>query len=136
LREEQLEVLLDQLSALLVSYPELSQPSLLNVADLSQLYQALDWLQPPQNADIQQGKAWLNLKEKLGSLGLQPACSTNPHPGAQFVCSALTQLSLRFKARPAISGYRTAAVLESIGSGAPIVVAFESNICLKNKRSK
>ena len=129
LREAQLELLLDQLFAV-------SGPSLLKDVDLRQLYQALDWLQPPQNATIQQGKAWLKLKGKLVSLGSRPACTTNPHPGAQLICSALTQLSLRFNATPAISGYRTAAVLESMGSGAAIAVAFESKTCLKNKPSR
>ncbi len=132
LREAQLELLLDELSALLVNHRELSQSSLL--IQLTQLYQALDWLQPPQNADTQQAKAWLNLKGKLSSLGPRPAAE--PHPEAQLVCSALTQLSLRFKATPAISGYRTAAVLEPIGSGAPIVVSFESNHHLINKESR
>ncbi|KAL0025376.1 hypothetical protein WJX79_002212 [Trebouxia sp. C0005] len=95
-----------------------------------------EWLQPPQNASIQQGKAWLKLKGKLDTLGSRPACSTDPHPGAQLICSALTQLSVHFNATPAISGYRTAAVLESTGSGAAIVVAFESKTCLKNKPSR
>jgi len=62
----------------------------------------------------------------MGRLAARPACA-EPHPGAQLVCSALTQLSLRFKATPAISGYRTAAVLAPIGSGPPIVVSFESS---------
>ncbi|DBA77140.1 TPA: hypothetical protein ACH3X1_009716 [Trebouxia sp. C0004] len=90
-----LELLPDHRLAVLVGYPELSQPSLLNDAELNQLYQALDWLQLPQNADTQQGKAWLNLKEKLGRLGARPACATEQNPGAQLVCSALTHLSLR-----------------------------------------
>ncbi|DBA80126.1 TPA: hypothetical protein ACH3X2_007606 [Trebouxia sp. C0005] len=67
LREEQLELLLDQLFALSVSRRELSGPSLLQDVDLRQLYPALEWLQPPQNATIQQGKAWLKLKGKLNS---------------------------------------------------------------------
>ena len=136
LRVAQLERLLDQLATLLDDYRELSQPSLLNVADLKQLYQALDWLQPPENADIQQGKAWQSLKEKLGALGPQPACNTEPHPRAQLVCSALTQLGVRFKATPVISGYRTAAVLEPIGSAPLIVVSFELKLCLNNQPSR
>ncbi|KAL0050777.1 hypothetical protein WJX82_007061 [Trebouxia sp. C0006] len=59
-----------------------------------------------------------------------------PHPRAQLVRLALTQLSLRFKATPAISGYRTAAVLEPTGDEAPIVVSLESKIYLNNKRSR
>ena len=136
LRPAQLELLLDQLFALSVSCRELSGPSLLKDVGLKQLYQALEWLQPPQSASIQQEEAWLKLKGKLGRLGSRPACITDPHPGTQLVCSALTQLSLRFNATPTISGYRTAAVLESIGSGAAIVVAFESKTCLKNKQSR
>ena len=127
----QLERLLDQLATLLDDYRELSQPSLLNVADLKQLYQALEWLQPPE-----QGKAWQSLKEKLGALGPQPACNTEPHPRAQLVCSALTQLGVRFKATPVISGYRTAAVLQPIGSAPLIVVSFELKLCLNNQPSR
>ncbi|KAL0043079.1 hypothetical protein WJX79_008476 [Trebouxia sp. C0005] len=54
----------------------------------------------------------------------------------QLVCSALTQLSLRVNCTPAISDYRIAAILEPAGSGAAIVVAFESSKCLMNKRSR
>jgi len=135
LQEAQLELLLDQLFALLVSRHELSEPSLLNAAGLTQLYQALDWLQPNQNANVQQGTAWLNLKEKLDSLGPRPDLA-QPHPEAQLICLALTQLSLRFKTTPAISGYRTAAVLEPTGNEAPIVVSLESNIYLNNNQSR
>ena len=134
MREAQFELLLDQLFALLVRYPELSQPSRLKDAELSQLYQALDWLQLPQNADTLEGNAWLKLKGKLGSLGPRPA--PEPHSAAQLICSALTQLSLQFKAVPAISGYRTAAVLEPTGNEAPIVVTLESNIRLINNLSR
>ena len=136
LRQAQLELLLDKICALSVRHREQSGPSLLNEADLRQLYQALDWLPPPQNARTQQqGKAWLNLKGRLGSLGTRPD-PAEPHPRAQLVCLALTQLSLRFKATPAISGYRTAAVLEPTGDEAPVVVSLESKIYLNNKRSR
>ena len=136
LRVAQLDLLLDQLAALSIDHRELSQTSLLNVIDLHQLYLALDWLQPPENADIQQGKAWQSLKEKLGNLGPQPACNTEPHPRAQLVCSALTQLGVRFKAIPVISGYRTAAVLEPIGSAPLIVISFDLKLCLNNQPSR
>ena len=136
LRQAQFGLVLDQLSALLVNYREPSHSSLLELVALTQLYQALDWLQPPQTADTQQGKTWLNLRKKLGSLGLRPACAAKPHPAAQLVCSALRHMSLRFKAMPAISGYRTAAVLEPIGSETPIVVSFVSNHRLINKESR
>ncbi|KAA6421635.1 MAG: hypothetical protein FRX49_08578 [Trebouxia sp. A1-2] len=103
---------------------------------MSMLYQALDWLRLPPSTATQQGKAWLNLEGKLGRLGARPAYDIYPHPGAQLVCSALTQLSLRVNCTPAISDYRIAAILEPAGSGAAIVVAFESSKCLMNKRSR
>jgi len=55
LRQAQFTLLLDQLSALSGNDHELSQ-SLLKVAELTQLYQALSWLQPPPSTDFQQGK--------------------------------------------------------------------------------
>lgn len=134
LRGAQFELLLDQLVALLVRYPELSPPSQLKDPELGQLHQALDWLQLPQNADTLERNAWLKVKEKLGSLGPQPA--PEAHPGAQLFCSSLTQLSLRFKAMPAISGYRTVAVLEPTGNEAPIVITLESNMRLMNNQSR
>jgi len=130
LRQAQFTLMLDQMFALSVNHQELSEPH------LRQLYQALDWLQPPSSTGTLQGDAWLNLKDKMGRLGARPACDIQPNFGAPLVCSALAQLSLRFKATPVISGYRTAALLEPIGSGAAIVVAFESSICLKNKPSR
>ncbi len=136
LREAQLELVLDQLSVLSVNYREPSLSSLLEPVALTQLYQALDWLQPPRTANTPQGKTWLKLKKKLGRLGPRPACAVKPHPAAQLVCSALRQMSLRFEAMPAISGYRTAAVLEPIGSRDPIVVSFVSNHRLNNKQSR
>ncbi|DBA85642.1 TPA: hypothetical protein ACH3X1_005217 [Trebouxia sp. C0004] len=126
--QAQFTLMLDQFFALSINHHKVSQPH------LRQLYQALDWLQPPPSTALQQKKAWLNLESKMGRLGARPAC--DPHPGAQLVCSALTQLSLRVQSTPVISGYRTAALLEPIGSAAAIVVAFESNICLMNKRSR
>ena len=122
--------MLDQMLALSVNHQELSE------LQLRQLYQALDWLKPLSSAGTLQGDAWLNLKDKLGRLGARPACDTQPSFGAQLVCAALTQLSLRYKATPVIGGYRPAALLVPIDGGAAIVVAFESNICLKNKPSR
>ena len=122
--------MLNQMLALSVNHQELSE------LQLRQLYQALDWLKPLSSAGTLQGDAWLNLKDKLGRLGARPACDTQPSFGAQLVCAALTQLSLRFKATPVIDGYRPAALLEPIGGGAAIVVAFESTICLKNRPSR
>ena len=128
--QAQFSLMLDQMFALSVDHHEVSQ------LQLRQLYQALDWLRLPPSTATQQGKAWLNLEGKLGRLGARPAYDIYPHPGAQLVCSALTQLSLRVNCTPAISDYRIAAILEPAGSGAAIVVAFESSKCLMNKRSR
>ncbi len=68
LRQTQFELLLDQLCDLIVSHPQLSQSSRLQDAELSQLYQALDWLQPPQKADTLEWNAWLKLRGS-GQLG-------------------------------------------------------------------
>jgi len=56
LREAQFGFVLDQLSALLVNYRDPSQSSLLELVALTQLYQALDWLQPPQTADTSKAR--------------------------------------------------------------------------------
>ena len=127
--QAQFTLMLDQMLALSVNHQELPE------MQMRQLYQALDWLEPPSSTCMLQGDAWLNLKDKLGRLGARPA-DVHPNFGAQLICSALTQLTLRYKATPVIRGYRTAALLEAIGGRAAIVVAFESNICLKNKASR
>ena len=56
LGEAQFELVLDQLSVLSVNYREPSLSSLLEPIALSQLYQALDWLQPPQTADTSKAR--------------------------------------------------------------------------------
>ena len=61
--------MLHQLFALLVNNRDPSRSLLLEPVVLTQLYQALDWLQPFQTADTQQGKIWLNLKKRMGQFG-------------------------------------------------------------------
>ena len=56
LGEAQFELMLDQLPVLSVNYREPSLSSLLEPIALSQLYQALDWLQPPQTADTSKAR--------------------------------------------------------------------------------
>ncbi|KAL0025896.1 hypothetical protein WJX77_000139 [Trebouxia sp. C0004] len=90
-----LDALCKQFNVLIKSRGKLQSFQRLRMLQSRYGHWALDWLQLPQNADTQQGKAWLNLKEKLGRLGARPACATEQNPGAQLVCSALTHLSLR-----------------------------------------
>ncbi len=88
LRQAQFMLLLDQMFALSGSPGEMSTPPLLTAAQLTQLYQAQDWLQPHPTAPAQQ----------LHRLGPRPAPDKPPFFGIHKLCAALNQLQLSFKA--------------------------------------
>ena len=104
-------------------------------SDLTQLYHALDWLQPLPGAPALQQQAWSQLEEKLSSLGGRPSTS-EPHPGTALVCAALPSLNLRFKARLSVGSYSVAAILVSDGSGVPMVLSLQRDSHLRNQPSR
>jgi len=97
LRQEQFTSMLDQMFALPGS-GEMSAPPLLTIAELTQLYQALDWLQPSPTAPAQQQSAWSSLQGKLHRVGPRPAPETPPFYSIRKLCAALNQLQLSYTA--------------------------------------
>jgi len=113
LRRTQLTLMLDQLLALSGKPSEMSTPPQLTSAELTQLYQALDWLQPHPAAPAQQQSAWSSLQGKLHRMGPRPAPDKPPFLGNRKLCAALEQLQLSFRARVLIQSYWVDAVLQS-----------------------
>ncbi|DBA85715.1 TPA: hypothetical protein ACH3X1_005286 [Trebouxia sp. C0004] len=122
LRQTQLALMLDQLAALSINHHELSQSSPLKVAELGQLYQALDWLQPLPIAPAHQQSAWSSLQGKLHTLGPRPSPDKPLFNGLRKLCSALDQLQFPFKAMVVIQSYWVHAVLQSQDNKAQPVI--------------
>ena len=127
LRQAQFTLMLDQMLALSVSPGEMSTPSLVTDVQLTQLYQALDWLLPPPSAPEQQQSAWFILQGKLHRLGPRPAPGKPPLVRIRKLCAALNQLQLPFKAMVVIQSYWAAAVLQSQDNKAqPVILRLSS----------
>ena len=123
LRQTQLASMLDQWSAFPGSPTQMSTPPPLTAAQLGQLYQALDWLQPPSTAPAQQRSAWSSLQGKLLRLGPRPAPAKPAYFGIRKLCAALNQLQLSFKAMVAIQSYWVTAIVYSQDNKAqPIIL--------------
>jgi hypothetical protein len=122
LRQVQFALALDHLTALSVSHGEVSQPSLVTNRVLRQLYQALDWLQPPPSAHAQQQSAWSSLQGKLHTLGPRPAGTNFQTYDRSKLYAALDQLQLPFKAMVSVQSYSADAVLEPQGSKAKAII--------------
>ncbi len=90
----------------------MSAPALVTDVQLTQLYQALDWLQPPLTAPAQQQSAWSSLQDKMHRLGPRPASDKPPFHGNRKLCAALNQLQPSFKAMVVIQSYWVPAVLQ------------------------
>ena len=105
LSQTQLTLMLDQLFALSGKPSEMLIPPQLTNAELTQLYQALDWLQPPSSALAQQQSAWFSLQVRLHRLGPRPAPDRPSISSNSKLCAALNQLHLPL--RP-YSPYRAA----------------------------
>ena len=103
---------------------------------MTQWYHALDWLQPLPGAPALQHQAWSQLEEKLGTLGGRPPVASVPHSSVPSVCAALARLNLRFKAGPNVGSQSVAAILESDGSGAPLVLALKLHRYMRNQPSR
>ena len=126
LRQAQFTLMLDQMFALSGSPGEMSTPPLLTIK-MTQLYQALDWLQPYQTAPAQQQSAWSSLQGKLHRLGPRPAPETPPLYSTRKLYAALNQLQLSFKAAVVIQSYLVAAVLQSQDNKAePVILRLSS----------
>ena len=138
LRMETLNLLLCRLSNATAQHGELLEGSMtaINMSNLAQLYQALDWLQPLPDATASQHQAWSQLKEKLSGLGGRPPVTLEPHPGTAPVCAALARLNLRFKASPSVGRYSVAAVLVSDGSSVPMVLSLQRHRYIRNQPSR
>ena len=127
LRQTQLASMLDQWSAFSGSPTQMSTPPPLTAAQLGQLYQALDWLQPHPTAPAQQQSAWSSLERKLYRLGPRPAPAKPAYFGIRKLCAALNQLQLSFKAMVVIQSYWVTAVLQSQDSKAqPVILRLSS----------
>ena len=125
-RQAQFTLLLDQLAAMSANHQKLSQSSLLKVAELTQLYQALDWLQPRPTAPDQQS-ARSSLQGKLHEVGPRPAPEKPTFYGIRKLSAALNQLQLPFKAVIGIQSYWVAAVLHSQDNKAqPVILRLSS----------
>ena len=98
LHQAQFTLMLDQMLALSLNPTDKSTPSLVPTIQLTQLYQALDWLQSHPTAPAQQQSAWSSLQGKLYRLGPRPAPTKPPSFGIPKLCAALRQLQLSFKA--------------------------------------
>ena len=137
LRMETLNLLLCGLSDMTVQHAERDGASNMFPAfALTQLYQALDWLQPLPDAPALQHQAWSQLEEKLKSLGGRPHVTSVPHPGITSVCAALARLSLRFNASQIVGSYSVAAILVSDGFGVPMVLSLQRHSHLRNQPSR
>jgi len=135
LNNQLLDKVVDQLSVPSPRQASTSMPSPLKETGLGQLYQALDWLQPPSSAPALQHelKAWSSLQGKLHRLGPRPAPTKRYLKGNGKLCSALKQLELTFRARASIQSYWADAVLESQGNKAqPIIVTLSNPDHIRN----
>ncbi len=94
LSQTQLTLMLDQLFALSGKPSEMLIPPQLTNAELTHLYQALDWLQPPSSALAQQQSAWFSLQVRLHRLGPRPAPDRPSISSNSKLCAALNQLHL------------------------------------------
>ena len=111
LSQTQLTLMLDQLFALSGKPSEMLIPPQLTNAELTQLYQALDWLQPPPTAPARQQSAWSSLQGKLHRLGPRPAPNKPFVDSNSKLCAALRRLQLSFRAMVVIQSYWVDAVL-------------------------
>ncbi len=98
LHQEQSSLMQDQMLTLSLNPSDKSTPSLVPNIQLTQLYQALDWLQPHPTAPAHQQSAWSSLQGKLYRLGPRPAPDKPSSFGIRKLCAALRQLQLSFKA--------------------------------------
>ncbi len=121
-------LILERLRSLPVSEPA---HDALPRQELSQLYQALDSLQPLPDVAAQQ------LQEMLSSLGQRPLHGPQSHADSSInrrLGLALGQLGLAFALDVLLSGYWVNAVLQPCnGVTEPIVLAAEFGHCFRNK---
>ncbi len=133
LNNQLLDKVIDQLSVPSPRQANTSVPSPLKDTGLGQLYQALDWLQPPSSAPALQHQAWSSLHGKLLRLGPRPAPTKRYLKGNGKLCSALKLLELTFRARASIQSYWADAVLESQGNKAqPIILTLSNPDYIRN----
>ena len=114
LHQDQFSLLLELLTPSFAAHGAMSNDLPLKMSEMRQLYQALDWLQPPASAPAQQQTAWSSLQEKMQNLGPRLAPGKPNISCNSKLCAALNQLQLPFKAVVSIqSCYWMDAVLES-----------------------
>ncbi len=133
LHQAQFTLMLDQMLALSLNPSVKSTPSLVPNIQLTQLYQALDWLQPHPTAPAHQQSAWSSLQGKLYRLGPRPAPDTPSSVGIRKLCAALRQLQLSFKAMIVIQSYWVPALLQPRDSKArPVILRLFSPSYITN----
>ena len=114
LHQDQFSLLLDLLTPSFAAHGAMSNVLPLNMPEMRQLYQALDWLHPPSSAPAQQQKSWSRLQGKMHRLGPRLVPEKPDLGGNSKLCAALNQLQLLFRAVvPIQSCHWVDAVLES-----------------------
>ena len=106
LRNETFQLFLDQLSVVSSAKGVAQLPA----AELTQLYQALDSIQPSATAEAKQQRPWLRLRAQLATLGLRPP----PTSGLSFttkLCVVLRADDLSHRAKVRKGSYLVDAVL-------------------------
>ena len=133
LRQAQLALMLDQILVLSGNPGQRSAPSLVTDAQLTQLYQALDWLQPHPTALAQQQSAWSSLQGKLHSLRPRHVPNKSTFHGIRKLSAALDQLQLPFKAAVLVQSFWVNAVVHSQDNRAqPIILRLSSSDYITN----
>ncbi|KAL0028064.1 hypothetical protein WJX77_004303 [Trebouxia sp. C0004] len=127
LHSQLLDTLIDQLSVPSPRQAKISTPSPLKEVGLGQLYQALDWLQPPSSPSAHQHEPWSSLQGKLHKLGPRPAPTKRYLCGNGKLCAALKQLQLPFRSIVSIQSYLADAVVTSPGNKAQPIILTLSN---------
>ncbi len=131
--QTQFALVLDQMLVLSGSPVLRSAPSLVTDAELTQLYQALDWLQPHSSAPAPQQLAWSSLQGKLHRLGPRPVPDKPTLHGIRKLSAALNQLQLPFKAVVVVQSYWVNAIVHSQDNTAqPIILRLSTSDYITN----
>ena len=107
-------------------------PIRLPSVELSQLHQALDWLEPSPAADLEDQRAWEQLQAQAARLGPRPPGRAYQH-APESMLAALTKLRLNFKARVVKSNYQVEAELVPVTETAPsVLLSLQKPQCFNN----
>lgn len=108
-----------------------SQPP--NAAGMRQLFQSLDWLQPPSDARPRDLQAWADLHAQLQRLGNRPQPQQTEYASAEMH-AALEQLGLQHSLGVGVKGYTMTAVVHPSNSSArPVLCSCSPLDCFFNE---